>query len=224
MSTGLLPTQVYVLSVEVLDLLREGKNERRLRHMESIRDLIGWISRLAWRKRGRNAVNYSPPSLLHVEDGLAGGRSTTQLPVGVANRLLPFARGEEMSSPHSLSLGGTPRKSSTPISPAAPTTTTKGRSEWDKANLAPSRQLSELNLHGLERSSTSLTAPGVRRATGGGTGGAGNGRGKCEIVIWTKEDGWCGRGNTVAGWIEMNRAVCSHSLPSHSPLIRTKRN
>lgn len=33
------------------------------------------------------------------------------------------------------------------------------------------------------------------------------GGGGCKIVVWRKEDGWCGRGNTVDGWVEMCRAV-----------------
>lgn len=33
------------------------------------------------------------------------------------------------------------------------------------------------------------------------------GSGGCKVVVWRSADGWCGRGNTVAGWVEMNRAV-----------------
>ena len=43
--------------------------------------------------------------------------------------------------------------------------------------------------------------------------------GGCKIVLWRASDGWCGRGNTVAGWVEMNRAVSLHLSPS---IDRTK--
>lgn len=247
MSTALLPTQIHVLSSQVLDLLKDEKNERRLRHMDSLRDLIGWIARLSWRNRGRDNVGYSAPSALCVEDGLAKGRSTTQRPVGVENSLGVF---EERGSG-----AGTPRKGGEGGKEG-------GRSDWERSNLAPSRQLSELNLNGLSTSSlpshivsttlptlppptTTLPLPPPTKSTtrsattignasastkkgATGLGGSGNGRGKCEIVFWRAEDGWCGRGNTVAGWIEMNRTVRCHSLllllfhPQSCPSTRTR--
>lgn len=53
----------------------------------------------------------------------------------------------------------------------------------------------ETSLH-----ATNTTPSGSSSVRKGGSGG-------CKIVIWRKADGWCGRGNTVAGWVEMNRAV-----------------
>jgi len=33
------------------------------------------------------------------------------------------------------------------------------------------------------------------------------GMGGCRLVIWREKDGWAARGNTVAGWVELNRAA-----------------
>ena len=33
------------------------------------------------------------------------------------------------------------------------------------------------------------------------------GMGGCRLVIWRERDGWAARGNTVAGWVELNRAA-----------------
>lgn len=42
---------------------------------------------------------------------------------------------------------------------------------------------------------------------GGKRGRALAGSGGCKVVVWRVEDGWCARGNTVPGWVEMNRTV-----------------
>lgn len=44
--------------------------------------------------------------------------------------------------------------------------------------------------------------------------------GGCKVVIWTAQDGWCGRGNTVAGWVEMNRAVSEQTRKQKLPRTR----
>lgn len=164
LSTSLLPSQIYIMSSYLLPLLSSPAHDRRLRHMENLREFAAWVSRLAWRNGGRDAVGYRDPRLTQREDGIAMGRSTTSMPVGNAEQRV----GESMPQTGANT-------------PALNAHARFGTNPW-----------------GEIESSHLLQKP---RVPGGG----------CKVVLWRASDGWCGRGNTVAGWIEMNRAV-SHAL------------
>ncbi|KAL8278894.1 hypothetical protein RQP46_008765 [Phenoliferia psychrophenolica] len=167
LSTALLPSQIYIMSSFILPLLSSPIHERRIRHMENLRELAAWISRLAWRNGGRDAVGYRPPRLVQREDGIAMGRSTTLLPVGSAIG----QRGAE-SMPQT--------GANTPALNAH----RPGTNPWEEVE--------------KEQYQKGAKVPG----------------GGCKIVLWRASDGWCGRGNTVAGWVEMNRAALKLLPPS----------
>lgn len=209
LTTTLLPTQIYILSSSLIPLLLSPSHARRLKHLDSLLSLLGWIARLSWRNSGKNAIGYLAPDELKEDMGLAKGRSTTQVPLGVGNTGKPFSNFLDYSggnnSPHSIAQVVGTRSSAGGG---------RAQSDWEKGNgVAPSRQLSEINLNAIGGQLELKKVAQRRRIVGGG---GGKGRGKCEIVIWRKEDGWCGRGNTVAGWSEMSRAVRLSPLPSLS--------
>ena len=158
LSTNLLPTQLYIFSSSILSLLASPSHDRRLRHMENLRDLAAWISRLSWRGGGKEAVGYRSPRFIKREDGLAMGRSTTA----------PAFLGEE--GEESVPATG----ANTPARPVLRSLTSEFENGW-RAEVEGKKKV-------------------------GGSGG-------CKVVVWRGEYGWCGRGNTVAGWVEMNRAV-----------------
>lgn len=166
LSTNLVPTQLYIFSSEILPLLLDPSHDRRLRHMENLRDFSAWVSRLAWRNGGKDAVGYRSPSTLKREDGLAMGRSSMQTALGGSH------------SPQSLdSLPQTGANTPAANRPPLKSLTSDFINAWDKPR--------------------DLEA-GKRRMAGSGG---------CKVLVWRVGDGWCGRGNTVAGWVEMNRAV-----------------
>lgn len=110
---------------------------------------------MGWRKGGKEAVTYRPPSSISPEDGIALGRSTTQPPL-LGRRSIPESVPQTGANTPAVGGRGNP---------------------WDE---------------------------------GGGVGGGRKaGMGGVKIVVWRKEDGWCGRGNSVQGFVEMNRAVRS---------------
>ncbi|KAK4701688.1 translation initiation factor eIF-2B subunit gamma, partial [Phenoliferia sp. Uapishka_3] len=161
LSTSLLPSQIYILSSALLPLLSSPAHDRRLRHMENIREFAAWISRLAWRNGGRDAVGYRDPRMTKREDGIALGRSTTLLPVGAASGGRSPAESMPQTGANTPAINGHGRFATNP---------------WEEA----------------ESQNTARA-----RVPGGG----------CKVVVWRSKDGWCGRGNTVAGWVEMNRAA-----------------
>ena len=48
---------------------------------------------------------------------------------------------------------------------------------------------------------------------------AGGGAGGCKIVVWRRGDGFAARGNSVAGFVEINRAVRSRPAPPRPPSV-----
>ncbi|GAA5932390.1 translation initiation factor eIF2B subunit gamma [Sporobolomyces koalae] len=44
-----------------------------------------------------------------------------------------------------------------------------------------------------------------------------SGAGGCKVVVWKDEDGFCARGNTVNGWVELNRAALKLLPPQPAP-------
>ncbi|GAA5948354.1 hypothetical protein JCM3775_001556, partial [Rhodotorula graminis] len=43
------------------------------------------------------------------------------------------------------------------------------------------------------------------------------GKGGCKVVVWRASDGFCGRGNTVSGFVEINRAALRLLPPAPAP-------
>ncbi|SCZ95226.1 BZ3500_MvSof-1268-A1-R1_Chr11-2g03368 [Microbotryum saponariae] len=199
LSTTLLPCQVYIFSSLVFPLLTSPNNARRLSHMESLREFAGWVARLSWRNSGKDAIGYRDVRSVQREDGLAMGRSTTQAPLGFSHpSKFPFAH-----SPQPLS--GPQTGANTPA--------LVSRSSWLRSSISNGPNNGEWD-HGL----LSKAAVG-----GAGAGGRKNGRaatGGCKLVIWKSHDGWCGRGNTVAGYVELNRSALK-LLPPQPPATNT---
>ncbi|KDE04689.1 hypothetical protein MVLG_04912 [Microbotryum lychnidis-dioicae p1A1 Lamole] len=199
LSTTLLPCQVYIFSSLIFPLLTSPNNARRLSHMESLREFAGWVARLWWRNSGKDAVGYRDVRSAQREDGLAMGRSTTQAPLSLSHpSKFPFA-----NSPQSLS--GPQTGANTPA--------LVSRSSWLRTSISNGPNNGEWD-HGL----LSKAAIG-----GAGAGGRKNDRaatGGCKLVIWKSHDGWCGRGNTVAGYVELNRSALK-LLPAQPPATNT---
>jgi len=183
LTTQLLPTQLYIFSSLLLPLLTtsDASLSRRLKSFESVRELAGWLARSNWRK-GRESL-----FPLRGDEGLAMGRSTTQLP---SSTYLPTTSngedGEGRSEPQTPGI----------MTPALVT-----RNSW------------------LSRRNSVVTT----NAGGGGGKKEGDrnsrsGAGGCKVVVWEEKDGFCARGNTVNGWVEINRAVRYHLSLSLFPL------
>ncbi|GAA5909777.1 translation initiation factor eIF2B subunit gamma [Sporobolomyces salmoneus] len=181
LTTSLLPTQLYIFSSLLLPLLRttnDPKLLRRLKSFESVRDLVGWIARTHWRKRGIEDISLASAGSKGSEGaegtgtggGLAMGRSTTQFPTYTS----PSTQPQAARSTNSRSEPQTPGTTT-------PTPALLPRTSW----LDPSH-----------------TSPSSTNVAAGGSGSGG-----CKIVIWNDSDGFCARGNTVPGYIELNRAA-----------------
>ncbi|KAM0745848.1 hypothetical protein T439DRAFT_384561 [Meredithblackwellia eburnea MCA 4105] len=174
LSTTLLPTQIYILSASLLPLLSPlSTHDQKLRHMDSIRDLAGWVSRLAWRNKGRGDVGFGRRGGQEGDGGM--GRSS----------MMRTPRGGFVSS------------------------TIGGRGESIPPTGANTPALNHSSRFGFE---DELLV---------GTGSAGDKKkqpkiptGGCKVLVWKVENGWCGRGNTVGGWVELNRAALKHLPPS----------
>lgn len=224
LTTSLVPTQLYIFSSLVLPILTSPTHSRRLRNMEDLPALAGWISRLAWRNNGREQLGLSStggrPGAASSscggkgarEDGLALGRSTTQPPAGTGRK---DVLGLETAT-------GAPSGTGTGVNTPA----LVSRSSW-RPDLGASSPLSAAGaaspsggLFGASAASAAAEAANERweaALSGGAAGGplAGKksvaaqraGKGGCKIVVWRVEDGFAARGNTVSGFVEINRAV-----------------
>jgi len=170
LTTQLLPTQLYIFSSLLLPLLTtsDPSLSRRLKSFESLRELAGWLARSNWRKGGESLFPKKG------EEGLAMGRSTTQLPTY-----------------HSAALNGGGEEGegrSEPQTPGIMTPALVSRNSWlSRRNSANPGQ----NVGGKKE--------GERNSRAGAGG--------CKVVVWDEKDGFCARGNTVNGWVEINRAV-----------------
>lgn len=214
LTTNLLPTQLYIFSSVVLPLLRASSTEddpalvRRLKQFESVRDLVGWIARSNWRKRGTEDVALSSccssrASRRHVhnEGGgggreLAMGRSTTQAPTYRIDQALVAGSGQRGGGGGVGGVGGGRQPvGSTTSEPQTPGTTTPtpalvSRHSWLDSSKSGGPAASLLAQSGAQSHAQSRS-----------------GAGGCKVVVWTDRDGFCARGNTVAGFVELNRAV-----------------
>ncbi|GAA5964035.1 hypothetical protein JCM8115_000877 [Rhodotorula mucilaginosa] len=245
LTTSLLPTQLYIYSSHVLSILTSPLHARRLRHIEDLQTLAGWLSRQAWR-------HLQPPTPGTVgvgskdEPPLAMGRSTTQRPpvssssAGSrhyldARRRMATAPGGGMGVETPGIGGGGGGGGGGPSEPAS-----------GFATGANTPALVSRNSYGAIASSPTTTTPiggGVGEASasapGGGGGGAGvveaaaaagrttrkqttttragGGAGGCKIVVWRQGDGFAARGNSVAGFVEINRAALKLLPPSPPP-------
>ncbi|GAA6017907.1 hypothetical protein JCM11491_001211 [Sporobolomyces phaffii] len=217
LTTSLLPTQLYIFSSLVLPLLRTNAAQpqtpesqqllRRLKSFESVKELVGWIARSNWRKGGRE--DWSAPRRAGTGSGgvdplsreLAMGRSTTQLPTYA----IDHARGAGSSA-----RGGGVGLRSEPQTPGTttPTPALVSRNSW------------------LDSTSSRSQHPSAGLAGAGGSAGPAShaqsraGAGGCKIVVWNERDGFCARGNTVAGWVECNRAALK-LVPPQPPATST---
>ncbi|KAK4050652.1 Translation initiation factor eIF-2B subunit gamma [Microbotryomycetes sp. JL201] len=194
-TTALLPTQLYVFSHKVLPALSAPEYSRRLRQMENIREFAAWVCRLAWRGKGSNAIGQREASSVSREDGLAMGRSTTQAPLIAESR----------SSRHVAGRGRADAESTSHTGANTPALLSRAGSNWrqNSVDFAASASWGE-------RSAPLLSNAPTEASKHAGTGG-------CKVVIWRSTDGWAGRGNTVAGYVEMCRASLKLLPPNPPP-------
>ncbi|TNY21105.1 hypothetical protein DMC30DRAFT_446425 [Rhodotorula diobovata] len=234
LTTSLVPTQLYIFSSLVLPILTSPTHSRRLRNMEDLPALAGWISRLAWRNKGREQLGLSStggrPGAASSscggkgarEDGLALGRSTTQPPAGTGRK---DVLGLETAT-------GAPSGTGTGVNTPA----LVSRSSW-RPDLGASSPLSAAGaaspsggLFGASAASAAAEAANERWEAGFSGGAAGGplagkksvaaqraGKGGCKIVVWRVEDGFAARGNTVSGFVEINRAALRLLPPAPPP-------
>ncbi|KAK4055043.1 Translation initiation factor eIF-2B subunit gamma [Microbotryomycetes sp. JL221] len=200
-TTALLPSQLYVFSQKVLPVLSAPEHSRRIKQMENIREFAAWVCRLAWRNKGRDAIASREAAVatsdlgVSREDGLAMGRSTTQPPIApLSESHLKYGRGRDFEST-SHTGANTPALNSRGPGGA-----------WQRAN---SVDFAASGSWG-ERPGPLLSKLPAEASKHAGTGG-------CKIVIWRTTDGWAGRGNTVAGYVEMNRASLKLLPPAPPP-------
>lgn len=151
--------------------------------MESVKELVGWIARTNWRKGGREDV-----SMMQQQRRAGGGECNGggELAMGRSTTQLP--------SYHSNQVGGdrTQHSRTSRSEPQTPGTTTPTPALTTRNSWLDSKQSSSMN----------GTGSGSHAQSRAGSGG-------CKIVIWSDKDGFCARGNTVNGWVELNRAVSS---------------
>ncbi|KAM0791749.1 hypothetical protein ACM66B_004016 [Microbotryomycetes sp. NB124-2] len=201
-TTSLLPTQLYVFSQKVLTVLSAPEHARRLRQMENVREFAAWVCRLAWRNRGSNAIGQRDAGSVNREDGLAMGRSTTQPPLVPDSRSgasLKAGRGRTTEAESASHTGA-----NTPALLSRAASTNAGPWRQNSVDFAASASWGERSAPLL-----SPNAP-TEASKHAGTGG-------CKIVIWRSSDGWAGRGNTVAGYVEMCRASLKLLPPNPPP-------
>lgn len=175
--------------------------------MEDFPALAGWISRLSWRHHGRAQLGFRPlPGKGgHVarEDGLALGRSTTEPPAGVGRKDLVGLSDSAAAASMPPTGANTPalvsRQSWRPDLGTA--------SNFGAGAAGEAAQIQAAN----ERWAQALSGDGAATAAAAGKKGsaasARAGAGGCKIVVWTQADGFAARGNSVGGFVEINRAV-----------------
>ncbi|GAA5853675.1 hypothetical protein JCM8547_007409 [Rhodosporidiobolus lusitaniae] len=201
LTTTILPTQLYIFSSLLLPVLRSPDHSRRLKHMDNFRELAGWVSRLSWRNKGRDALGVAGKAEQRrsKEDGLAMGRSATQKPEGLERR---HKEGGERKHVFEA--------------PSYPPTGANTPALVSRASWRP-------DLGSTERGSGFSTAgegAGLGEIVGGKKVSAAQARagaGGCKIVVWRASDGFAARGNTVQGWVEINRAALRLLPPSPPP-------
>ncbi|GJN93592.1 hypothetical protein Rhopal_006649-T1 [Rhodotorula paludigena] len=217
LTTSLLPTQLYIFSSLLLPILTSETHNRRLRHMEDFPALAGWISRLSWRHHGRAQLGFRPlPGKGgHVarEDGLALGRSTTEPPAGVGRKDLVGLSDSAAAASMPPTGANTPALVSRPS--WRPDLGTASSFVAGAAGEAAQTQAAN------ERWAQALSGDGAATAAAAGKKGsaasARAGAGGCKIVVWTQADGFAARGNSVGGFVEINRAALKLLPPAPPP-------
>lgn len=250
LTTSLLPTQLYIYSSHVLSILTSPLHARRLRHIEDLQTLAGWLSRQSWRHQSSPAAAETAvggPVVAKEEPPLAMGRSTTQRPsVSSRTRYLDARRrmatataagGVGVETPGLLgggvgggvtsepasgfatgantpalvsrnnSYGATMTTSPTTLS--ATTTTTITTAGGGVAGVTTAAAGGPAGVEAVGSRTTTRRA--ITTTRGAGTGGG------CKIVVWRQEDGFAARGNSVAGFVEINRAALKLLPPSPPP-------
>ncbi|GAA5821492.1 hypothetical protein JCM10212_001489, partial [Sporobolomyces blumeae] len=220
---------------------------KRLRQMETVQEFVGWVARQEWRhasrtttttttSRGGSSGGREPsPSLSSVltgrrrpddEQGLAMGRSTTQRPVesfvrakaGVDARGVGHGRSARGGADGvSSSEGGAGWRSEPPTGGTNTPALVSRTNSW-RPDLASRSSLGEGG-GGTGSGANGLgLGGGSRTGEFGGASAKGRaGKGGCKVVVWRKEDGFCARGNTVPGWVEINRAALKLLPPAPPP-------
>ncbi|GAA6016789.1 hypothetical protein JCM10207_003252 [Rhodosporidiobolus poonsookiae] len=194
LTTSLLPCQLYICSSLLLPILRSPDHSRRLKHMENYRELAGWIARLSWRNKGRSALG-AQGKLAHAhstakEDGLAMGRSSTQPPLGPPR---PHQQFFEM--------------------PSMPPTGANTPALVSRASWRPDLGAAPTSFAAATGGAAASAALGKKQSAAQARAGAGG----CKVVVWRQADGFAARGNTVAGWVEINRAALRLLPPQPTP-------
>ncbi|GAA5988886.1 hypothetical protein JCM10908_006211 [Rhodotorula pacifica] len=228
LTTSLLPTQLYIYSSLVLPILSSPAHARRLRHIEDFQTLAGWLARQSWRHQsaastiGASSSSGAAGAIgrpgLVKDEPLAMGRSTTQRPlVGshAAARVAGGGGGGALDSPgFGFGYAGTGPASG--FATGANTPALVSRTSFGASNSAANRSSSV----GPADSGKTGDADGGSLAVltgGGGPRKARAGAGGCKIVVWRQGDGFAARGNTVAGFVEINRAALKLLPPSPAP-------
>ncbi|BGP42662.1 Translation initiation factor eIF-2B subunit gamma [Rhodotorula kratochvilovae] len=217
LTTALLPTQLYIFSSLLLPVLTSPTHARRLRSMEDLPALAGWVSRLAWRNKGREQLGlpssagrgsheHGPAR----EDGLALGRSTTQPPVGTARKDvlgLESAAGAASGPGTGVNTPALVSRSSWRPEMGGSPGSGFGAGGAGSAAAAAAEAANE-------RWAAALGGQGVaKKSAAGGRAG----KGGCKVVVWRQADGFAARGNTVAGFVEINRAALRLLPPAPPP-------
>ncbi|GAA5950092.1 hypothetical protein JCM3765_004193 [Sporobolomyces pararoseus] len=198
LTTSLLPTQLYIFSSLILPLLKTSQDDdekdeekrdllKKLKSFESVKELVGWLARTNWRKRGKqDLVSQQQQQRSRGGGELAMGRSTTQLPSST------IYNNSYSNEPLRQTNTGTATATQTPGT-TTPTPALISRTSWLDTN------------HHHHESSSSTNSNNSNNSR--------QGRGGCKILIWKESDGFCARGNTVSGFVELNRAALK-LLPS----------
>ncbi|KWU43933.1 hypothetical protein RHOSPDRAFT_34554 [Rhodotorula sp. JG-1b] len=240
LTTSLLPTQLYIYSSHVLSILTSPLHARRLRHIEDLQTLAGWLSRQSWRHAHQSLpASETGAVVVKEEPPLAMGRSTTQRPpvssgsrhyLDARRRTAATGGGVGVETPE-IGRGGGGGGISEPPSGFATGANTPA--------------LVSRNSYGAIASSPTTTTPigggaetSLAPGGGGGGGGAGvveaaagprtgltarkptttrAGAGGCKVVVWRQGDGFAARGNSVAGFVEINRAALKLLPPGPPP-------
>ncbi|GAA5821778.1 hypothetical protein JCM3770_000140 [Rhodotorula araucariae] len=222
LTTSLLPTQLYIFSSLLLPVLTSPTHARRLRGMEDLPALAGWVSRLVWRHKGREQLGLAGPTggspdLSAREDGLALGRSTTQPPAGTARK--------DVLGLESAAGGGAASGPGTGVNTPALVSRSSWRSEMAASPGSPAGTSPYGVVGGASASAAAADAANERWAAALGgqslakksAAGARAGKGGCKVVIWRQADGFAARGNTVSGFVEINRAALRLLPPAPPP-------
>ncbi|GAA5912766.1 hypothetical protein JCM8208_004065 [Rhodotorula glutinis] len=177
------------------------------------------------------------------EDGLALGRSTTQPPSGTRRKDVLGLEGEGIGGGGSGTMTG--GAGGTGVNTPALVSRSSWRAEGGALGAGgaaspvgtPGSGAGAGGAGGLFGASGAGAAGAGVGGGGGGASGSGDGdesgagsgsarkslaaaragKGGCKVVVWRAADGFCARGNTVGGFVEINRAALRLLPPSPAP-------